>query len=164
MGGAFSVPGNVTPFAEANIFHDPEAAALVMDAGWPLTAVGLDVTMATILGQDHLERLGRSPSPRAQFSWQALQFYLDIYQQRLGRRGCPVHDALAAAVLVHPSLAISRPAPVHVELHGRLTRGATLIDLRPLPAPEPDHPAVSVVHHVDVDAALDDLIDALTAE
>lgn len=164
MGGAFSVPGNITPHAEANIFHDPEAAALVMEANWPLTVVGLDVTMATILAEHRLERLESSGSPRAQFSWRALQFYLDVYEQRLGRRGCPVHDALAAAVLVHPDLATGDRVPVHVELHGRLTRGATLIDNRPLPSPEPDRPFVSVVRRVDVDASLDELVDALTAE
>lgn len=164
MGGAFSVPGNITPHAEANIFHDPEAAALVMEADWPLTVVGLDVTMATILGEHRLERLQRSASPRAQFSWQALQFYLDVYEQRLGRRGCPVHDALAAAILVHPELAISDRVPVHVELHGRLTRGATLIDNRSFPSSEQDRPALSVVRQVDVDVSLDHLVDALTAE
>jgi purine nucleosidase len=164
MGGAFSVPGNITPHAEANVFHDPEAAALVMEANWPLTVVGLDVTMATILDGDRLQRLRSSSSPRAQFSWQALQFYLDVYEQRLGRRGCPVHDALAAAILVHPALASSDRVPVHVELHGRLTRGATLIDNRSLPSPEPDRPAVSVVRRVDVDLSLDHLVDALTTE
>ncbi|MDQ2724520.1 MAG: nucleoside hydrolase [Actinomycetota bacterium] len=164
MGGAFSVPGNITPHAEANIFHDPEAAALVMEATWPVTVVGLDVTMATILGEHRLERLKSSPSTRARFSWQVLQHYLDVYEQRLGRRGCPVHDALAAAVLVHPALAISDRVPVHVELHGRLTRGATLIDNRSVPAVEPDRPAVSVVRQVDVDLSLDHLVDALSTE
>lgn len=164
MGGAFSVPGNITPYAESNIFHDPEAAALVMEAGWPLTVVGLDVTMTTILGGHRLERLERSPSALARFSWQALQFYLDVYEARLGRRACPVHDALAAAILVHPGLAVSDPVPVHVELHGGLTRGATLVDNRAFPAFEPDRPAVSVVRQVDADASLDGLVEALTAE
>jgi purine nucleosidase len=164
MGGAFAVPGNITPHAEANIFHDPEAAALVMEAPWPLTVVGLDVTMATILDGHRLGRLARSPSPRAQFSWQALQRYLDVYEQRLGHRGCPVHDALAAAILVHPELAVCDRVPVHIELGGRLTRGATLIDVRPFPVFEPGRPAVAVVRQVRADLSLDHLVDALTAE
>ena len=164
MGGAFSVPGNVTAYAEANIFHDPEAAALVMEATWPLTVVGLDVTMATILDGHRLQRLRSSSSPRAQFSWRVLQFYLDVYEHRLGRRGCPVHDALAAAILVHPALAVSDRVPVHVELHGRLTRGATLIDSRSLPSHDPDRAVVSVVRQVDAELSLDHLIDALTTD
>ena len=45
MGGAAYVPGNASPVGEANIFNDPHAAAIVFSAGWPLTMVGLDVTM-----------------------------------------------------------------------------------------------------------------------
>src|SRR4051812_18985223 len=45
MGGAVRVPGNVTGHAEANIASDPEAAAAVFGARWPVTLVPLDVTM-----------------------------------------------------------------------------------------------------------------------
>ena len=36
MGGAFATAGNVGPLSEANIGNDPEAARLVVSAGWPL--------------------------------------------------------------------------------------------------------------------------------
>jgi uridine nucleosidase len=49
MGGAVACPGNMTPVAEANIYHDPHAADMVMAAGWPLTIVGLDVTHKTMM-------------------------------------------------------------------------------------------------------------------
>src|SRR5699024_5750106 len=45
MGGAITVPGNVTPYAEANIYHDPEAAQFIFQSGIPITLVGLDVTL-----------------------------------------------------------------------------------------------------------------------
>lgn len=44
MGGSISEPGNVSPLAEANIWHEPHAADLVFSAGFRLTLVGLDVT------------------------------------------------------------------------------------------------------------------------
>src|SRR5208283_2541815 len=53
MGGAYSEPaGNVTPSAEFNIWHDPEAARIVFRAfggpgATPVVAIGLDVTHKT---------------------------------------------------------------------------------------------------------------------
>ena len=47
MGGAVEVPGNVTAYAEFNIYNDPLAADMVLNSGVPVTLVGLDVTMQT---------------------------------------------------------------------------------------------------------------------
>ena len=44
MGGNFLAPGNAAKWDEANIWHDPEAAQMVFEAGWPITAVSLHVT------------------------------------------------------------------------------------------------------------------------
>ena len=49
-------PGRMAA-AEANIFHDPEAAAIVFAAPWSMTMVGLDVTMRSLITEEHRARL-----------------------------------------------------------------------------------------------------------
>ena len=44
MGGAVFCNGNVTDYAEANIWNDPHAADQVFAADWPIELIGLDIT------------------------------------------------------------------------------------------------------------------------
>ena len=64
MGGSFT-RGNVTPAAEFNIYVDPEAAAIVFGAGWPLTMIGLDVTHMANATAEVIERIGMLGTPLA---------------------------------------------------------------------------------------------------
>ena len=43
MGGAVTVPGNVSQVATANLHEDPEAASILYQSGAPIVQVGLDV-------------------------------------------------------------------------------------------------------------------------
>jgi len=102
MGGAVFRPGNVTPVAEANIICDPQAADKLFAAPWPLTLVGLDVTMQLLLQRDALARL--DGSRYADFLQQSAQFYMDYYQARHGVNGCFVHDSAAIIYAAAPEL------------------------------------------------------------
>lgn len=160
MGGAVYAPGNVNTDAEANIWHDPEAAELALSAGWPLTLVGLDVTTRAALAGDDLLALQQAPAPAGRFAWSILQFYLDFYESRVGARMCYLHDPLAAAIAVDPSLATYRHTPVHVELRGHLTRGATR-GAPPWEQPRTEEPHVAVAIEVDEARFLRGFLDAL---
>lgn len=130
MGGAMRAPGNITPTAEANTWHDPEATQLVIEAPWRTTFVTLDATMRTVLSEAQLARIEESADPKARFAWAALEFYLGAYQRWIGRRTCPLHDPLAMALALQPDLATYRTAYTSVELHGAQTRGTLVPDLR----------------------------------
>jgi len=149
MGGAFLTPGNTNRVGEANIWHDPEAAQMVFEAGWPITAVGLDVTHKTMLSGENLERLRESGTPAGVHLHAVTQFYLERYAARRGRRECAMHDALALGIAEDRTLMTRAPtARVDVELTGTHTRGMTVADLRPWAPRE----GANAVIPLDVDA------------
>jgi purine nucleosidase len=132
MGGAFMTPGNAAQWGEANIWHDPEAAQIVFEAGWPITAVGLDVTHKTLLSEQRLGELADCGTPAARHISLISRYYLDRFAARHGRRECTMHDALALAIAADPTLVTHAPETrVAVELNGTHTRGMTVADLRP---------------------------------
>jgi purine nucleosidase len=130
MGGAVGVPGNASETGEANVWHDPEAAQLVLDAPWDVVLVGLEITMSTQLPQDALARLKDSADPRAQLTWRLVQHYLDVYEEVLGERTCVLHDPLAMALALDPELATYRLVRAAIELRGERSRGQVVADLR----------------------------------
>ena len=130
MGGAVTVPGNITPYADANFFHDPEAADLVLGAGFPdLTLVGLDATEQARAGEEWLTAVGALPG-RARRSppgcWTTTRFLLQMF----GTRTCTLHDPLAAALMLDPKMATYREMPLSIELTGTHTRGQVVSDQR----------------------------------
>ncbi len=162
MGGTLDAPGNVGSHTEANFAHDPEAADLVLSAGWPVSVVGLDVTMRTWLEEPDLDALGASGAPAARFALTALGHYVELYRGRFGRRGCPLHDPTAARLALQPELGSYVEAPARVELRSPTTRGMLLVDRRPFVAAPPGAPAVRVAVGVDRDAVVGRLVEALT--
>lgn len=102
MGGAIDVPGNVSPFAEANIWNDPHAAQQVLSANWPITLHGLDVTHQVIFTLDYLDSLAKLSPQCGGFLRDASRFYADFYRQRNGFNGCCPHDLLAVYYAANP--------------------------------------------------------------
>ena len=128
MGGAVSVPGNTTPAAEFNFYADPEAAALVMEAGLPVELVPLDATRQAVLFHGALDaRLRGRQDRRARF---VADFTAHAFERGAG--AITLHDPLAVGLAVDPSLAGFDAFHVQVESRGTLTRGMSVADRRPI--------------------------------
>jgi purine nucleosidase len=129
MGGAIRVPGNVSPVTEFNFAVDPEAAAVVMEAGLDITLVPLDVTEQVLLSRGDLDGMPRG-RPVPDFIRAMTARTLAFHQEPEGLEGMFLHDPLAVGTAVDPSLVRTRPLPVAVECQGVLTAGMTVADLR----------------------------------
>jgi inosine-uridine nucleoside N-ribohydrolase len=136
MGGAIA-EGNVTPAAEFNAFVDPEAAAAVFASGIPLAMVGLDVTHKALFTRAHAERL-RGTGRAGRFVAELSDFFQRFHERSYGFDGSPIHDAMAVAHVVDPTLMTTRRANVAVETHSEHCDGRTVVDVRGVTGREPN--------------------------
>lgn len=95
-------PGDPDPtlgVGDPNTYHDAVAAQLVADApGADVTLVGVDVTISTVGGPDHLDRLAAATTDHGRLAADITRFYVDFYERSYGRRALTLHDPLAALV------------------------------------------------------------------
>ena len=118
MGGAYGVPGNVTPFAEANTWNDAEALNVVINSGANIVMVGLDVTMRTMCDPAFFAGLAQANPKLGGFLQKASHFYLDFYHSRFGQKACSLHDPAAVIACTHPHLFEMAMLPVAVVVGG----------------------------------------------
>ena len=147
MGGVFYRRSEIITPTEFNAFCDPEALRIVLDSGIALTMVGLDVTMQVLVEAPQFERLRAIGTPLSEVVLDWLRFYERLHRDSMGVGGA-LHDPLALALVIDPSLVRTRPAHIGVDLGGQYTFGATVADFwneRGLP------PNARIATHVDAD-------------
>jgi pyrimidine-specific ribonucleoside hydrolase len=158
MGGAMG-EGNVTPAAEFNAFVDPEAAAAVFGSGIPVTMIGLDITHKALFTRAHADRLrgaGRAGRAVAELS----DFFQRFHESRYGFDGSPIHDALAVAEVIDPSLVTRIECNVEIETASQYCDGRTVVD-RWLVTDRPKNGRVGI--DVDADRFLELLVERISS-
>lgn len=129
MGGA-AIVGNATAAAEFNVWHDPESAAVVLDAAAehavPVTMYGLDVFYDVRVPRARARALRAAADPAARLAGALVEFQVD----RFGGDDATIGDAGAVCAVVAPQGLVTGRAPVRVELAGSWTRGQTVVDRR----------------------------------
>jgi inosine-uridine nucleoside N-ribohydrolase len=133
MGGAVTVPGNMTPVASANLWGDPEAADVVYRSGAKIIQIGLDICDQVEISGAQQRRVWQANTA----STRLLQALTPCLQASYRQRGLLRHpdsirynDVPAIAYAVDPSLFTCQDVHVRIETQGQLTRGQTIADLR----------------------------------
>lgn len=159
MGGALTVEGNVTPVAEANINQDAKAADEVVKSNLPLTMVGLDVTLRTLLTKNETKQWRELGTAAGKAFADITDFYIDAYYNLdIDKRGCALHDPLAVGVGIDPSFVSTISLFMKVVYEEGPFYGRTIGDNAKLNDPNPN---VKVAVNVDKERYLKAFMDRL---
>lgn len=130
MGGSTD-RGNHTAAAEFNIAVDPEAAAMVFEAGVPIRMVGLNACRDAVVHMSDVTDLQAKGSETALILADLLAGYISIRMRDDHTPvPMPLYDPVAAAALIDSKSVAFAPARVEVECQGQYTRGMTVCEFR----------------------------------
>ena len=127
MGGTYQGQGNTSMVGEFNFFADPEAAAIVLQAGWHVEIVPWETTLRSLVPIDVLPSPGFNPVAD---QFRDLSAHLvHRMQKRRGVAGLLMCDFAALGVAWNPGLAAKTEEVFgEVETSGRFTRGMLALD------------------------------------
>ena len=127
MGGTVFHRGNVTPFAEANVWNDPHAADKVFAADWLVEMIGLDVTQQITCDAADFTGVSAAAPEIGGFLTDISAFYMDFYEGVLGQHACLIHDPAAVIAITDPHYFNFDEIPLRVIADGEEV-GATIRD------------------------------------
>jgi purine nucleosidase len=131
MGGAFFVPGNVTPLAEANFYGDPIAVNVVLDYANEVYITPLNVTNRAIVTREIANYIySIASNPFKELIPSITNYYADAYAKlRPGGRGASIHDVFTLYYMLNKDKIYSVTKDVEVSVL-ETARGLSYADFR----------------------------------
>lgn len=121
--------GNISPAAEFNMLVDPEAAKIVFESGVPLYMVPLEVSHSVLVTPQVIDKINQLNSPFAALMIDLLTFFAKSYKDVFRFEYPPLHDPLAVAYCIDPSIFEMELMRVDIETSSPLCRGRTVCDI-----------------------------------
>ena len=145
MGGTgVNGPGNVSAMAEYNFWADPEAAAVVTRAGFPIEFVGWDISIASaVVDAARHEAMKAIGTPLSKFAVDIAQVVRRFAMEN-GLAGDDLPDPIAMAHAIDPSVATTKRLHVDVMVGDGPQRGVMEVDQLGFGVGEPN---VEIVTH-----------------
>ncbi len=132
MGGAVGM-GNITPCAEANFYHDPEAAKIIIDSGIPCRIIGLNATHSAELTLEDAAVLSSIDTPASKLAGALIETRIKALNIMGNGNGYSdaIHDALAVASVIEPSIITEeRILRCDIDINGGASDGMLIVDQR----------------------------------
>lgn len=163
MGGAFMVPGNRTPVAEANFITDPYATNLVFRHAKKLTIFPLNVTKRAIVTPEMAEYIhskGKSGLIKP-----LLEHYYSIYKIfEPTIAGNPIHDILPFMALIHPHMFSYMTLPVEMVVDKGTAFGQSIADFRTYKGEKKEEHLARIALNMDTELFYKDYMSVMTGE
>jgi len=145
MGGAAHEGGNITPYAEFNIYADPDAAKRVLGSGCRTTLIGLDATLQFRCTPTRMDRLLSAGHQASRTAAAMIGHVNRVYGEIYGAEGAALHDPCTIGYLLAPDLFDVREVAIDVDCSDGERRGQTRIQSTDTPS---DLPVIRWVHGV----------------
>jgi purine nucleosidase len=144
MGGTDNGAGNVTPAAEYNFYVDPEAAAMVFNAGFDISLVTWTLSLSSsLMAEEDLAEVAAMGTAKSEFFTTVNAAQVAFSRNHYGHAGTVHPDALTSASALVPGVVTeTAECLVQIERESTLTRAYSSVSSPRIPKQEIADPAL----------------------